>query len=118
MTTYTQSSHPLDIAAGINSALDTDDLRHMLADVLPRDVLNAITDWLDCEIREETVKQEKLEQENDALFKESEAYIDRIEKLEQQLLDVTSDRDTAVENFKACDALLAQMEVQHQHCVG
>lgn len=118
MTTYTQSSHPLDIAAGINSALDADDLRHMLSDVLPREVLNALTDWLDCEIREETVKLEQAEAENDSLFRESERYVEQIEKLEQQLREVTSDRDTAIENFKECDALLSQMEAKHQQCAG
>lgn len=77
MTTYTQSSHPLDVAAGIASALDTDDLRAMLADMIHPEVLDALIDWLDREVRE-------AEAERDQAVKDAESYIDQIEKLQRQ----------------------------------
>lgn len=71
MTTYTQSSHPLDIAAGITSALDTDDLRHMLTDVLARDVLDALTEWIDGLEAEKDEEIETLEMRIAALSKKA-----------------------------------------------
>lgn len=71
MTTYTQSSHPLDIAAGIRSAIGTDDLRHMLADVLPGAVLDAIIEWIDGNEAERDAEIEKLEKRVATLTKKS-----------------------------------------------
>lgn len=62
MMTYNHTSHPLDIAAGIRGALDTDDLRAMLADVLPTTVLDAITGWIDGLEDEHEAEVERLKQ--------------------------------------------------------
>lgn len=69
MQTYTQSSHPLDIAAGIQGAICTDDLQFMLADVLPTEVLDALIGWIDGMSAEQDEEIEALTRRVEALTK-------------------------------------------------